>query len=340
MGLRELAGRYGEALDREMKRALGEWEGGLYRMLRYHLGWLDENGRPARNGGKALRPILCLLSSEAVGGDWRRAVSLAASMELIHNFSLIHDDIQDGDRERRHRPTVWALWGKPQAINAGTAMWVLAQRVSLGAGEITAQPCSSLEAYRVLDAATLEMIEGQFLDLSFEGRMDIDVPQYLDMVRRKTGVLMGCSLQLGALAGGAGLEEQQAFRKCGLHLGQAYQIIDDFLGIWGAPEITGKPQASDLLRRKKSFPVAYALEHSTDRNRDELVALYLREDWMDDEKGRVLELLEEAGAKASTYQWAERECRLALDDLEGLSMAPWARRQFDEVAEFFIGRDK
>lgn len=152
-------------------------------MMRYHLGWIDEHGKSAEAGGKYLRATLCLLSCQAVGGKPEMALPLAAAIELVHNFSLIHDDIQDRDRERRHRPTVWCVWGEPQAINAGTAMRMIA---SLELSKLTDNDFAAekvMDAHKILDESTLRMIEGQFLDISFENRLDIKVSEYLNMKR-------------------------------------------------------------------------------------------------------------------------------------------------------------
>ena len=228
----------------------------LYSMARYHLGWEDERGNSSDAGGKGLRGGLCFLACEAAGDGWRTAVPAAAAVELVHSFSLVHDDIQDRDRERHHRPAVWTVWGEAQAINAGDALLALA-RIALANGSFPAE--TMVEAGRRLDEATLEMVEGQVLDLQFESCDYVNVEEYLDMVGRKTGALFGCALVLGAVVAGSRDEHLGQFERLGRTLGVAFQVRDDVLGIWGDPEKTGKVAGADLQRRKKSLPVLVAL---------------------------------------------------------------------------------
>jgi geranylgeranyl diphosphate synthase type I len=228
----------------------------LYKMARYHLGWEDAEGRPSDAGGKMVRSGLCLLACEAAGGEWRPAIPAAAAVELVHSFSLVHDDIQDRDRERHHRPAVWAVWGEAQAINAGDALLALAR---LGLARLSYDPALHARCASCLDEVTLEMVEGQTLDLQFESCDYVDVDEYLDMVGRKTGALFGCALSLGAIVAGANEERVVQFDRLGRTIGVAFQVRDDVLGIWGDPEKTGKPAGADLQRQKKSLPVLIAL---------------------------------------------------------------------------------
>ena len=234
--------RYRSEIDSELRAVLAERESPLYDMMRYHLGWIDWQGRPlSGTAGKALRPALCLLACEAVGGTYHRALPAAAAVELLHNFSLIHDDIQDDDRERRHRPTVWSIWGKPQAINAGTAMRVLASLALSRLGENGVSGEKQLRIQRILDESCLRLIEGQYLDISYESRLDIGVTDYLGMIDGKTAALIGCSLELGAFLGTDDEAVIRGLWNFGRNLGLAFQIRDDILGIWGDEKETGKP---------------------------------------------------------------------------------------------------
>jgi geranylgeranyl diphosphate synthase type I len=234
-----------------------------YGMMQYHLGWVDEELR-AQNfpTGKRLRPLLCLLACAEAGGDPSQALPAAAALELLHNFSLVHDDIEDGDEVRRHRPTVWKIWGVPQAINAGDGMFTLAyaalQRLARRgvAGEQT------LQALAIFTQCCLDVTEGQHLDMSFEQRLDIAVPEYLRMIQGKTAALIGGSLAIGALLGGATLAQVEALQRFGRSIGLAFQIQDDILGIWGDSAVTGKAAGNDILRRKKSLPILYTLNHA------------------------------------------------------------------------------
>ena len=314
--------RYRGCIDAQLRAALAGCQSPMYDMLRYHLGWLDEEGNPLLGAaGKALRPTLCLLACEAAGGAYEQALPAAAALELVHNFSLIHDDIQDGDRERRHRPTVWSIWGRPQAINAGTAMRVLASLALLGLADCDTPARKVLGAAHILDESCLRLIEGQYLDISYEDRLDVGVGDYLRMIELKTASLIACSLELGALLGTDDQRAIRALRRFGLNVGLAFQIRDDVLGIWGDEERTGKPVGSDIRRRKKSLPVVYALERVEGRTRTELVSTYNRQA-IDDGLDTVLNILAAMQAKARAESMAEEYCAKAIAELRCSTSRP------------------
>lgn len=338
----DIFARYLPLIDAAMQRALGNDDplyAGHYGMLRYHMGWLDETFRPASvNGGKRIRPVICLLACAAVGAPAQQALPAAAALELLHNFSLIHDDVEDDSPTRRHRPTVWALWGVPQAINAGDALFTLARRTLSGLAEQGLSPHRSLEAYRIFDDACLRLTEGQFLDMSFESRLDVTVEEYLAMIGGKTAALIGASLELGALVGGGDPQTRAALAEFGRHLGLAFQIQDDILGIWGDEAVTGKSAASDILTRKKSLPVVYALA-------DAGVGATLQEIYARpiDAAGApaVLRLLAEAGAQhyaATAAQSAHQHALEALDASGVLADGNQEGQALWRIAESLLGR--
>jgi len=331
--------RYRSAIEGELRMVLAERQSPLYDMMRYHLGWIDENGNPRQgSAGKALRPTLCLLACEAVGRDYCRALPAAAAIELVHNFSLIHDDIQDDDRERRHRPTVWSLWGKPQAINAGTAMRVLASVVSLRLKEHDVSAQKQLRVQRLIDETSLRLIEGQYLDINYESHFDIRVSDYLDMIEGKTAALIACSLEVGALLGTDDEQVIRSFRDIGRNLGLAFQIRDDILGIWGDEEKTGKPLGSDIRHRKKTLPIVYVLEKAEDRLRKELVTLYQNGALNDDGIAEVLRILEAVAVHSQAQKMAEMYRDKAIEATDKLELSPLARHDLEEVAQFLVGR--
>jgi geranylgeranyl diphosphate synthase, type I len=229
----------------------------------YHLGWVDAEGRPSRGGGKALRPALALLAARACGADEAVAVPGGVALELVHNFSLVHDDLIDGDTERRHRPTVWSVWGAPAAILAGDAMLALSQEVLLSADSPAAGRAALL-----LTRTVRELVGGQVADVAFAGRDDVGVDECLAMAHGKTGTLLGASTEVGAVLAGAPAPAGAALRSFGAELGLAFQLVDDLLGIWGDPAVTGKPVLADLRERKKSLPVTWAVVHGGDAGRD------------------------------------------------------------------------
>jgi geranylgeranyl diphosphate synthase, type I len=273
------------------------------RIAGYHLGWWDADGRPATAyQGKGIRPALALLAAEAVGGKALATVPGAVAVELVHNFSLIHDDVIDGDLSRRRRPTAWSVFGIGPAIVAGDALLALAFEVLVGeGGPATAQLA------RMLSVAVLELTEGEHADLAFEHRADVDLPECLTMAEGKTGALFGCACALGAALGG-GTETQVALlRGFGEQLGVAFQLVDDLLDIWGNPATTGKPARGDLHRRKKSLPLVAALTSGTTAGH-ELAALYCREQPLSEaELHHAMALIDRAGGRA----W----CRARVEDL-------------------------
>lgn len=332
--------KYIDEIEAELRLNLAELKMPLYQMMRYHLGWEDEFGNPSQgSGGKRLRPSLCMLACEASGSDARRALPAAAAVELLHNYSLIHDDIQDGDQERHHRPTVWKIWGKPQAINVGTAMRILANQALyrlIQQGEALEK---HLQAQHLLDLCTLKLIEGQYLDISFENRLDVSLPDYLEMVAGKTAALIACSLELGALIGTNNKEIVNSLKNFGINIGFSFQIRDDILGIWGSPDKTGKSNGSDIMRKKKSYPILYALEKTDGQVHAELVKIYQRETVNAQECNKVLEILDSVQADKYAQQEADKYCNQAILELARLGLSSSLMDSFEEIAGFLTNRD-
>ena len=219
----------------------------------YHLGWCDHIGNPvAANGGKWIRPQLTLLAAHAAGGSTQDAMPGAVAIELVHNFALVHDDLMDQDRMRRHRPTVWSLWGAATAVLAGDALFALAHEVLIESGSPFA-----IGAMGAIAAATRELVRGQAQDMAFEQRNDVTVAECIAMAEGKTGALIAACGVVGALMSGADSEVIGSLQRYGRHVGVAFQLADDLLGIWGDPRLTGKPVFSDLRAGKKSLPVTW-----------------------------------------------------------------------------------
>ncbi|MEP0804057.1 MAG: polyprenyl synthetase family protein [Chloroflexota bacterium] len=226
-------------------------------MLTYHMGWTGEGAGPDATG-KRIRPLLVLLSHASCGGNWRSALPAAAAVELVHNFSLVHDDIQDNSPKRRGRDTVWVKWGAPMAINVGDALFVLSNQAIMDLkGNYPAEIV--VRAAEILHNTCLDLTRGQFLDMSFEKRTDLTTDDYWHMITGKTAALLSACCHIGALLGGADEAKQDAYRSFGHYLGLAFQVQDDILGIWGNEAITGKSAASDLVEGKNSLPVLAGL---------------------------------------------------------------------------------
>ena len=261
-----------EAIEKELQRQVARLDQPrtkqFHEMLTYHMGWTGE-GAGVEATGKRIRPLLVLLSSASFGLEekkdekeidlyWLHAKSAAAAIELIHNFSLVHDDIQDNSDKRRGRNTVWANWGAPMAINVGDALFVIANQAILDLAEYYPAEVV-IKAAGILNNSCLDLTRGQFLDMSYEERNDLGIDEYWPMVGGKTSALLAACTHSGALLGNASEAEQEAYRLFGWHLGLAFQVQDDILGIWGDELITGKSAASDLVEGKNSLPVLYGL---------------------------------------------------------------------------------
>ncbi|MGQ9600298.1 MAG: polyprenyl synthetase family protein [Anaerolineae bacterium] len=312
-----------------------------YGMMRYHLGWTDENLRPVRaSGGKRLRPVLCLLCCEAAGGDPWQALPIAAALELVHNFSLVHDDIQDGSRYRRGRRTVWDVWGVAHGINVGDGLFVLARLALDRMVGRDIPPARCQAATWIFDRACLALCEGQFFDMAFEDCPNVDLNQYLDMIQRKTANLFAASTSLGAMVATDDRKLLEGYSRFGEYLGMAFQIQDDILGIWGDERVTGKSAAIDVRDRKKTLPVVYALNHAEQRDwAQQLAKLYARPGPLDETSIRaVLDILDRLDARQYTEEMAEQYYQQALQSLEQVPMAYEAQSQLYELAASLVGR--
>ena len=309
-----------QLLDPALRDAVEAMPDAARRIAAYHFGWRDELGRPASGAaGKAIRPALALLAAQAAGGTAAAALPAAVAVELAHNFSLLHDDVMDGDPTRRHRPTAWTVFGENAAILAGDGVLAAAYEV-LAADDSAA----AAHGVRILARAVLDLVEGQSADLAFEDRTDVTLDECLTMAGRKTGALMGAACALGACFGGASAAGTARLRAFGECFGLAFQLADDLLGIWGDPAATGKPVHSDLHNRKKSLPVVAALTSGTPAGA-ELARLYFRDGPLTgDDTARAAGLIEAAGART----WAADHARALLAEarthLAGAAPAPAA----------------
>jgi geranylgeranyl diphosphate synthase, type I len=345
------SGRLPAALERARALTIPEVQAALERLcpdLRwiaaYHLGWVDEAGRPvAGRGGKWLRSGLALLSAEAAGAAARDGLPAAVAVELVHNFSLLHDDIMDGDTERRHRPTAWAVFGAGPAILAGDGLLALAQETLLDC-----PPPHGQQAAGQLAHATSRLIAGQAADLAFERRRAVSLADCRAMAADKTGGLLACAASLGAVLAGAPQRTVAALATYGLRLGLAFQAVDDLLGIWGAPEVTGKPAGSDLRQRKKTMPVVMALTASGPGAGQLAELLDAAADGGEDggdgagDAERVqlaVKLIEDSGARERTAAEADRQAELALASLKEVRMPAETREDLAAVARFVTERE-
>ena len=280
----------------------------FYQMMAYHHGWVAADGTPLEppaRTGKRIRPILAILACEAFGGTAEAAKGPAVAIELIHNFSLVHDDIQDVSDQRHNRDTVWKLWGSAQGINVGDALFALAQVALV---ENTANHPRLAAGVLHLNRTCVRLVEGQYLDLALESAADVTYDQYEQMIARKTAALLSCSASLGAWAAGASPESIKATGRFTRELGIAFQLQDDLLGVWGDPKVTGKPARDDIRSRKKALPMVLAVRTAVSSMRDELLRI-LRAPEPPDEPTveRIVGMMEEIGVRDEVGQMvAER----------------------------------
>ena len=315
------------AIDQEIRALLSEAEPELapfYGMMLYHLGLDTERAA----SGKRLRPLLCTLVYEALTGDARAALPAAAVIELLHNFTLIHDDIEDQDPARHHRPTVWTVWGVAQAINAGDGMFAVSR---LAIQRLRGFPAERVLAFAgLVDQACVRICEGQFLDISFETRTDVTTERYRAMATKKTGALFAAAAEGAAVLATDDAAVREALAHFGDAFGQAFQAHDDLLGIWATTERTGKVEMNDLMKRKKTLPVVLAFERAPAKTRERLAALFDPPAPLPPENvERIRETLDELGVRALIEAEVASQRARALDSLRGLRPIASARDPLD-----------
>jgi geranylgeranyl diphosphate synthase type I len=331
----EVLARVREPIQHALRAAVAGIDDDRMRLIAsYQVGWCDRDGTPVPfSGGKGLRPTLAVLSAEAGGGTLDDGLAGAVAVELVHNFSLLHDDVMDRDLERHHRPTGWAVFGEGQAILAGNAMLTRALEVLAGDGE------RGRRALPAMLAATQRLISGQSEDLHFEGAAAISVADVLNMEAGKTAALLSCSASIGALAAGAPARTVSALAGFGHELGMAFQLVDDILGITGDPAVTGKSASSDVRAGKRSAPVVAALDAGTDASRRLADLLAGGAPNTDEDVVLATKLVEEAGG----IDWAAREAdaRLgrALEQLESLPGPDHVVADLVALARYVVDRD-
>jgi geranylgeranyl diphosphate synthase type I len=329
-----------DAVNPALRAALDRLDETSRAQAAYHLGWTDVDGQPvATGGGKAVRPALALLSAEAAGVPAEVGLPGAVAVELVHNFSLLHDDLMDGDVERRHRRTVWSVWGPASAILTGDALLALATEVLLDTGSPNAAV-----ATQMLAAATRELIRGQVQDLAFERRQQVTLDECVDMAAGKTGSLLSASAAIGAVLAGAPAATVGALVTFGAQLGIAFQLVDDILGIWGDPAVTGKPVYSDLRARKKSLPVTYALAHGGAAGVE--LAAWLAEprdaearDADDARLRQMADLVAAGGGRDWAAGEAGRRLALGVAALDAVDIPGDSRDGLVALGEFMVNRE-
>jgi geranylgeranyl diphosphate synthase type I len=323
------------AIEEELKQTIAKKHrpelNVLYAMMAYHMGWEGE-GAGAETRGKRIRPLLVCLACSAAGGDWKKSLPAAAAVELVHNFSLIHDDIEDNSSLRRGRLTVWKKWGIPQAINTGDAMFALAHLTLLEL-ESTCSLETASRASAILLETCLDLTQGQHMDIAFENHQDLNIEAYWSMVSGKTAALLAACTEIGALSAGCTADVQQGFHEFGHALGLAFQAQDDYLGIWGEAETIGKSTESDLVTGKKSLPILFGLHQRGDFHKR-----WIQGPILEGEAPLLAQILENEGAKCYTEEAADLLTRDALQSLKSARPKGEAGAALKELAQRLLGR--
>lgn len=334
--LKEIAARYISELDhamREMVASLKE-EPGYGLMLRYAMGWTDENDEPYnRPTGKRLRPILLLICNEAAGGDWHQALPAAAAVELLHNFSLIHDDIQDNSFTRHNRPTVWKMWGMPNAINAGDTMLILAYEALAQLTDKGVSFETTQRIWRIFNQTNLELTRGQHLDMRFENLDDIAIDDYISMISGKSAALIAACAEIGSYIATNDQVIADKYAEFGKSIGIAFQIHDDILGIWGDPDVTGKSAATDIVSRKKSLPVLFGLSQDS-----ELQEIYSKPSLSEDDVERAVQILDELNTLDYVREQETHYYQKGIKSLNAANATGDAAQILEQFVDFLFQR--
>ena len=343
-GLQQRMERYRPRVVEEMRAVVGEGAAGLFAWMRYHLGWEDAAGNAVdAPPGKMLRSTALLLAAEIVGGPsasgpFEAALPAAAAVELVHNFSLLHDDVEDGTERRRGRATLWTVTGTAQAINTGDGMYTLARLAMHRLLESGIEERRVVEAMRELDEACLRLVEGQYLDLLFETRRPVSRDEYLAMASGKTAAMFAAPFAIGALLGGADGRTVSALREFGRHIGLAFQAVDDLLGIWGDPATTGKPVGDDLRSRKMTLAVVTALSADGEDARA-LARAYAEPPDPQEDISHLAALVERLGGRAATESFAAEQAQAARAALDAGALDADAIALCTEYGDLVVRRD-
>ena len=302
-------------------------------MLVYQLGWMDEQGTPVSGpSGARLHPLLSLLTCESLLGEFSPALPAAAAVELVHNYSRIHGDVQSGNPDRDQRPTVWWIWGPGQAINAGDGMHALARLTLMRLKGRGTSVTRVLQAMRLLDQSCLSMCEGQHLDLEYQEKLSVGTSPYLDMAAGRTGALMGCAMGLGALVAGGDDGTVSAFRECGKNLGIAFQIQGDIHDLWGSAGESKPP--GNVLNKSKLLPIVYALETADISTKRELGTIYFKRVLEPHDLEHIVRILDGQSAREYALGKAGDHLKLAHSCLEAVDLSPWGREQMEVLFRY------
>ncbi len=334
MNLPQFFSKYANQIEAAMREVLDDRSLPLYHMMSYHLGWVDSLANTISNGGKPrVLATLCLISNDAAGGDVQKALPAAISMEMVYNSYLIHNDLQDGVPQRDGRDTVWWLWGPAQAINTGDGMHALARQTLFRLKSIGLSDETVFRAVHLLDQSSLKLCEGQFLDISYQERLDVTVDSYLKMIDDRTASLMSCAFKLGPLTALAEDSTIEAFGLFGAKLGMAYQVQKDIKAHWG-DDSERSSLSGGVLSKKKTLPVVYGMEKANVRDKRRLGEVYFKRVLEPKDLETIATVLEEIGVREDCQKMAETFYKEAMGALDSTNLSPEAVGALKGVASF------
>ncbi|MDM8521646.1 polyprenyl synthetase family protein [Anaerolineales bacterium HSG6] len=338
--IKTILNRYSVDVSATIRGVLNKAAPFLHGVVSYHLGWVDQTFQPTTVGrGKLLRPTLNLLVFEALSGDYKAALPVAAYLEMLHNFSLLHDDIEDNDRERRGRPTAWTIWGQSRTINVGDYLFAASFQALHTLDMTQFEPTTVLDVFQLMSTAAALLTEGQELDMSFESRLDVSPEMYIGMISKKTGALIEAAVVGGAMLATSDETIVQNYQQFAHNLGLAFQIQDDILGIWGDAEITGKSADNDLRRKKKTLPILYTLSQLDTDNAERLRDCYTKPEPLNETQIMfVRDCLVQTEAQAYTQSVADEYHQKAFTALEAVNLENEPQRALKKLARFLVDR--
>ena len=330
---------YREILDASLREAVSEKLSYTATPIEYHMGWSSSSGKSIKSTeGKRLRPALMLFACMSLGGKIESVLPPAIAIELVHNFSLIHDDIEDRDTQRHNRPTVWSVWGEPKAIHLGSILYDLAFLQMKNAPHVP--PERLLYASSRLSESSFEMMKGQYLDISFEGRAQVSTKEYIEMIAFKTASLISCAMDIGVFIGTGNRKLAASIAIIGRQIGQLFQIRDDILGIWGDVQSTGKPVGADIRRKKKSFPIVCAMEVANKPSTVELNYIFSKPLLDDRDVEKVLVTLDKANVKSHSEATTQQIASRILKEVERAKLPADFRISIEELVDFLVTRGR
>lgn len=332
--------KYQQIIEKSLKQRIPKNNSEVYRTLQYSMGWIDKNGNKQNKSlGKSLRASLCLFACEATHGSYNASIPAAAAIELIHKFSLIHDDIQDKDQFRHNQATLWHVWGIPKALISGNILRIIADKCLEDLVRKGTNIDRALFVIENLTQSYLKMIEGQYLDIYYEGFPGISIEDYLNMIQHKTGALIKSSLQIGAIIGTSNTSIINSFSECGSAIGYLFQIRDDILGVWGKSKHTGKPVGSDIKRKKNSFPICYAISNSKNKTKKFLIDIYSKKIITDEDVNEILNVLDNLKVRKHAETTAAHHGQKAINALNQKNIPHANKTQMNELVDFLLSRN-